>query len=74
MVVESISKTVASIYHGRIQYPGGEPKTDAPTGRKADPGADPGPGAGPGAGPATDLGTEPDTDPDSNPGTAGRSA
>ena len=29
IVVESISKSVASIYHGRITYPGAEPKTDA---------------------------------------------
>ncbi|MDX9912714.1 MAG: HDIG domain-containing protein [Phycisphaerales bacterium] len=30
-IVESISKTVASIYHGRIAYPGGTPKTQTKT-------------------------------------------
>lgn len=30
-IVESISKTVASIYHGRIAYPAGEAKTDKAT-------------------------------------------
>jgi membrane-associated HD superfamily phosphohydrolase len=33
LIVESISKTVAAIYHGRIAYPGGSPakrKTTAP--------------------------------------------
>jgi len=38
VVVESISKSVSSIYHGRISYPGSEPKTDpamAEEGRKS---------------------------------------
>ncbi|MEM7754916.1 MAG: HDIG domain-containing metalloprotein [Planctomycetota bacterium] len=29
IVVESISKSVSSIYHGRIAYPGAEPKTES---------------------------------------------
>ncbi len=40
LVVESISKAVAAIYHGRISYPGSEPKTD-PALKKPDPGGEP---------------------------------
>ncbi|MEM1184626.1 MAG: HDIG domain-containing metalloprotein [Planctomycetota bacterium] len=35
-VVESISKTVASIYHGRISYPGSESKTESAAADKPD--------------------------------------